>query len=97
MLSDRTPTTERLNLLLIEACTPISFLMRHILERAGHHVTTCPTAEVARSCLDLSSFDLLFLGYRFAGMNGLDCLQILNQEGITTPVIMAPSLSRFRK
>jgi DNA-binding NtrC family response regulator len=89
-MSESKPTSERLNVLLIEACTEISLVMRHSLERAGHHVTTCPVAEAALSFLDLSSFDLIILGYRFfPAMNGLDFLQILNQEGNTTPVIMA--------
>jgi FixJ family two-component response regulator len=38
--------------------------------------------------LDRSSFDLITLDMRLPGMSGLDFLQILNQKGNTTPVIM---------
>jgi two-component system response regulator (stage 0 sporulation protein F) len=88
MNNESTPATECLTVLVIEDVRNLSFLMRRSLERAGHFVTTCPTAEAALEFLDLSSFDLISLDNSLPDMSGLDFLRKLNQEGNTTPVIM---------
>jgi CheY-like chemotaxis protein len=89
MTNESTPATEPLCVLVIEHVPDISFLLRRSLEGTGHHVTTCPYAEVALEFLDLSSFDLISLDYFPPGMHWRDFLRFLNQEVIKTPVIVA--------
>jgi two-component system NtrC family sensor kinase len=84
---------EPLSLLVIEDNPDIALLMRRYLERAGHHVTVCPTAEAALPALDGGCFDLISLDMVLPGMNGLDFLRNLNRAGITTPVIMVTPIA----
>src|SRR4029077_13400064 len=62
--------------------------IRKGLERAGHHVTGCRTAADALIVLGHSSYHLVLLDQRLPDMSGLDLLQALSREGITTPVLM---------
>jgi DNA-binding response OmpR family regulator len=81
--------TEPLTVLVVEDVRDMALLLRRSLERAGHHVTTCPSAEAARFALDLCRYDLISLDRSLPDMSGLDFLRELKQEGNTTPVIMA--------
>jgi DNA-binding response OmpR family regulator len=89
MTSESTAATDRLTVLVVEDGRDTALLLRRSLERAGHHVTTCPTAEAALFALGLCSYDLISLDQSLPDMRGLDLLRLLNQEGNTTPVIMA--------
>ncbi len=80
--------SEPLRLFLVEDDEDFSYLMRKSLERAGHHVTVCRTAADALIVLGSTSFNLVILDQRLPDMAGLELLQTLNQEGITTPVLM---------
>jgi two-component system cell cycle sensor histidine kinase/response regulator CckA len=80
--------SEVLRLFLVEDDDDIALLMRKALQRAGHHVTRCRTAADALIVLGHSSFDLVLLDQRLPDMSGLDLLQALGSEGITTPVLM---------
>jgi PAS domain S-box-containing protein len=80
--------SEALRLFLVEDEDPIALLIRKHLERAGHHVTGCRTAADALIVLGHSNYDLVLLDQGLPDMNGLDLLQTLNREGITTPVLM---------
>jgi two-component system OmpR family response regulator len=77
-----------LHLLLVEDDDNIAFLMRRSLERAGHQVTRCATAEAALLVLGHSRFDLISLDQILPDMRGLELLQTLRREGVNTPVIM---------
>ncbi len=79
---------ESLRLFLVEDEDDIALLMRKSLERAGHHVTSCRTAADALIVLGHSTFDLVLLDQFLPDMSGLDLLQNLNREGISTPVLM---------
>src|SRR5205823_800118 len=85
-----TPTTmtEALRLFLIEDDENVALLIRKTLERAGHHVTACRTAADALIVLGHSNFHLVLLDQVLPDMPGLDLLQAMNREGITTPVLM---------
>jgi two-component system cell cycle sensor histidine kinase/response regulator CckA len=80
--------SEALRLFLVEDDDDIALLMRKALQRAGHHVTRCRTAADALIVLGHSSFDLVLLDHRLPDMSGLELLQALGREGITTPVLM---------
>ncbi|MCI0464591.1 MAG: response regulator [Gemmataceae bacterium] len=81
---------EALRLFLVEDDDDIALLIRKSLERADYHVTSCRTAAGALTVLGHahSTFDLVLLDQRLPDMSGLDLLQTLNREGITTPVLM---------
>src|SRR6516225_10867575 len=79
---------EPLNLFLVEDDDDFSYLMRKSLERAGHQVTVCRTAADALIVLGHTAFNLVVLDQRLPDMAGLELLQTLNREGITTPVLM---------
>jgi PAS domain S-box-containing protein len=80
--------TESLRLFLVEDDDDIALLMRKSLERAGHQVTTCRSAADALIVLGHSQFHLVLLDQRLPDMSGLDLLQTLVREGISTPVLM---------
>src|SRR5262245_51107138 len=80
--------SESLRLFLVEDEDEIALLIRKHLERAGHQVTLCRAAADAQSVLGHSSLHRVILDQELPDMKGLDLLQILNREGITTPVLM---------
>ena len=80
--------TDALKLFLIEDDDEISLLMVKRLERAGHEVTRCHTAADALIVLGHSAYDLVLLDHRLPDMAGLDLLDTLAGEGISTPALM---------
>src|SRR6266446_4513241 len=79
---------EQLRLFIVEDDDDFAYLMRKSLERAGHQVTVCHTAADALIVLSHTQFHLALLDQKLPDMPGLDLLQTLNREGITTPVLM---------
>ena len=79
---------EPLRLFVVEDDDDFAYLMRKSLERAGHQVTVCHTATDALIVLSHTQFHLVLLDQNLPDMAGLDLLQSLNKEGITTPVLM---------
>ena len=77
-----------LTLLVVDDDDSIALLMCRSLERAGHQVTRCATAEAALLVLSHSRFDLITLDQVLPDMRGLALLQTLRREGDNTPVIM---------
>lgn len=89
--------TEVLDLLVIEDDKDFCYLMRNSLERAGHRAAACMSAEAALSVLRQSSFDLITTGQMLSeGMTGLQFVQSLRQQGISTPVIMVTGYGEER-
>src|SRR6266545_1575161 len=80
--------SEALRLFLVENEDDIALLIRKHLERAGHHVVGCRTAADALIVLGHSHYDLVLLDHDLPDMPGLDLLQTLNRDGITTPVLI---------
>ena len=79
---------ESLRLFLVEDNEDIALIIRRCLEKAGHEVVSCRTAADALIVLGHSSFDLVLLDHKLPDKSGLDLLQDLKQEGITTPVLV---------
>jgi PAS domain S-box-containing protein len=75
-------------LFLVEDQDDIALLIRKALERAGHQVVCCRTAADALIVLGHSNFHLVLLDQRLPDMNGVQLLEVMNREGITTPVLM---------
>jgi PAS domain S-box-containing protein len=84
--------SEPLRLFVVEDEDDFSYLMRKTLERAGHQVTVCASAEDALIVLGHSTFDLVILDQVLdrtgSEKSGGDLLEALNREGINTPVLM---------
>ncbi len=79
---------ESLHLFVVEDDEASIVLMRRVLERAGHQVTTCRTAADALIVLGNSSFDLILLDNRLPDMTGAELLQAMDAERLTVPVLM---------
>jgi PAS domain S-box-containing protein len=79
---------EALRLFLVEDDDDMALVMRRYLERAGHHVTVCHTAPDALIVLGHKEFDLVLLDLLLQQMSGLDLLEAMHREGITTPVLV---------
>src|SRR5262249_54317205 len=65
--------------------------------RAGHEVTVCHTAADALIVLGHSQFHLVLLDLILPDMPGLDLLQALHREGITTPVLVVTGFGDEQK
>jgi two-component system, cell cycle sensor histidine kinase and response regulator CckA len=79
---------EPLNLFVVEDDDDFAYLIRKSLERFGHRVTLCRTAADALIVLSHTQFHLVLLDQKLPDMSGLELLQTLNREGISTPVLM---------
>jgi PAS domain S-box-containing protein len=88
---------ESLRLFLVEDDDDIALVIRKSLERAGHEVTVCHTAADALIVLGHSQFHLVLLDLILPDMPGLDLLQALHREGITTPVLVVTGFGDEQK
>jgi PAS domain S-box-containing protein len=80
--------TEPLRLFLVEDVEDFAFVLRKHLERAQCEVTICRTGADALIVLSHNQYDLVLLDLRLEDMDGLDLLQTLTREGISTPVVL---------
>lgn len=80
--------TEALDLFLVEDDDDEALLIRKCLERAGHKVVTCRTGTDALIVLSQSTFHLVLLDDVLPDMRGMELLRIINEERISTPVLM---------
>jgi PAS domain S-box-containing protein len=80
--------TEPLRLFLVEDVEDFAFVLRKHLERADCEVTICRTGADALIVLSHSQFDLVLLDRVLEDMDGLDLIQTLTREGISTPVVL---------
>ncbi len=66
-----------LEVLVVDDEQSICLLLRDVLARFGHNVTTCQEGAVALEAAQESRFDLVFLDIRMPGMGGLEALKKL--------------------
>ena len=80
------------SLLIIDDDPGMRMLMGRILEKAGHTVTACATAEEAFILLKRRRFDLVTSDVRLPGMDGF---ALLKKIGRRPPVIMVTAYEEF--
>lgn len=81
-------TPEALRLLLVEDDDNVALTILKALERAGHQVVHHHTAAQAIEALRQGSFDLVLLDHYLPDMPGLDLLEALKRQRITTPALI---------
>ncbi len=72
-------TMEALEILVVDDEESICLLLRDVLARFGHGVTTCQDGQAAVRLAGDQRFDLIFLDIRMPGMCGLDTLKKLRE------------------
>jgi len=68
-----------------------------IIKKAGFDVITASTAEEAISLLKKTEVNIIILDYRLPGMDGIDMLKWLKQEGIKVPTVMLTAYGTIEK
>ena len=68
-----------------------------IIKKAGFDVITASTAEEAISLLKKTEVNSIILDYRLPGMDGIDMLKWLKQEGIKVPTVMLTAYGTIEK
>jgi FixJ family two-component response regulator len=63
-----------------------------LLRSAGYRAEQYSSAETFLTSSNLSSLDCILADIHMPGMSGLDLLQKLHEQGITTPVILITAL-----
>ncbi len=71
--------TKPLAILVVDDEQSICLLLRDVLVRFGHSVTSCQDGACAITLAQDQSFDLVFLDIRMPGMGGLEALQKLRE------------------
>ncbi len=70
---------ESLEILVVDDEESICLLLRDVLVRFGHQVTTCQDGESALQAASERRLDLVFLDIRMPGMSGLQALKKLRE------------------
>ncbi|MES2310388.1 MAG: response regulator, partial [Verrucomicrobiota bacterium] len=66
-----------MNVLIVDDDEPMCFLLKDSLQKRGHEVTACTSAEEAMIAMDLHFYPLILLDMGLPGMNGKDfCTRI---------------------
>ena len=71
--------TKPLVILVVDDEQSICLLLRDVLVRFGHSVTSCQDGASAITLAQNQSFELVFLDIRMPGMGGLEALQKLRE------------------
>ncbi len=64
------------------------------LRNAGYDVTACNNGEDALDAMGRSAYDVILLDVMLPGIDGLEVVRRLRQEGNTSPVLMITALNR---
>jgi len=83
-----------LEILVVDDEQSICLLLRDVLARFGHQVTTCQDSTAALEIADERKFDLIFLDIRMPGMNGLDALKKLRDVQSTAKFVMITGFAK---
>ncbi len=85
-------TTEQhetpLSVLIAEDEDSFRLVIKEILSSNGFRVTACDSGETAIEALQRQTFDIVILDYKMPGASGLNVLQWMLEQKITSPVIM---------
>lgn len=80
-------------LLVVEDDQSLGQTMKERLEKQGHRVTWCQSAEAAESTLQLNSFDLVVLDVGLPGISGFELGQRLKSKHPLTPFLFVTAQS----
>jgi CheY-like chemotaxis protein len=86
------------NILVVDDEEGFRHILKVVLQRAGHAVSTAPSAEHAFEVIQGQSFDLLILDDMMPGMTGSDlCIQLkADPRYAAIPVLMHTANMRLR-
>jgi DNA-binding NtrC family response regulator len=76
------------SILYVDDEPSIGVVLHDVLTRAGHTAHGAATVVEALQVLARETIDLIISDYRMPGLNGLEFLQLLQQEGYDIPVVM---------
>ncbi len=76
------------SILYVDDEPSIGVVLDDILTQAGHKAIGASTVVQALQVLSRETIDLVISDYRMPGLNGLEFLQLLQQEGYDVPVII---------
>ncbi len=76
------------SILYVDDEPSIGVVLDDVLTRAGHKAFGAQTVVEALQVLSRETIDLVVSDYRMPGLNGLEFLQLLQQEGYDVPVII---------
>jgi DNA-binding NtrC family response regulator len=76
------------SILYVDDEPSIGVVLHDVLTRAGHKAHGAATVVEALQVLARETIDLIISDYRMPGLNGLEFLQLLQQEGYEIPVVM---------
>lgn len=77
-----------MRVLLVEDDEQLGSSLHRALDHAGYAVDWLKNAEEAGAAVTTESFDLIVLDWMLPGRSGVELMQILRQQGHTTPVLM---------
>jgi two-component system KDP operon response regulator KdpE len=80
--------TSNRKILVVDDEPNIRFYLKEVLSRDGHQVVTAESGEAALEWIERDLFDLVLLDLRMEGIDGLQVLEILQQQCPETSVIM---------
>ena len=76
------------SILYVDDEPSIGLVLNDVLTRAGHKTFGAQTVVEALQVLSRETIDLIVSDYRMPGLNGLEFLQLLQQEGYDVPVMI---------
>lgn len=76
------------SILYVDDEPSIGLVLDDVLTRAGHKAFGAQTVVEALQVLSRETIDLIVSDYRMPGLNGLEFLQLLQQEGYEVPVMI---------
>lgn len=87
---------DKMKLLLVDDEDSLRLLVRDELESRGFDVTEADCWERALEILDGATFDLAILDIRLPGIDGLEVLKQIRNEGQSTKVIMLTGVDELK-
>jgi DNA-binding response OmpR family regulator len=80
--------TKPLKVLFADDDDAFRFVMHSVLKDAGFDATAVESGEKAIEAIKAHAFDVIVLDYKMGEVSGLNVLQWIHEQKITTPVIM---------